>query len=309
MRKARGNKVMAYLGMANYTLSSRDEFLIGRFKAMASPCEVLVDSTKKTVASRATRIASDEALRIEKTFSRYRDDNLVYRINNSTAKAIKVDEEMADLLDFANQCYDISDGLFDITSGILRRAWRFDGSQQLPTQEAIDALLPLVGWDKVTWSRPWLTLPEGMQIDFGGIGKEYAVDRAVTLVRRVIDAEFMINFGGDLHASGPPKSGKPWNVGVEHVNQTGKAVSFIKLWRGALTTSGDTHRYIEHEGIRYGHILHPRTGWPVKGAPSSVSVLSNSCTEAGILSTLAHLQGQDAEKFLENQNVKYWSQR
>lgn len=300
---------MSYLRMANYILSSRDEFLIGRFRAMASPCEVIVETTQQKIASRAARIASDEALRIEKVFSRYRDDNIVHQINNSAAQPVTVDEETADLLDFAQQCYELSEGLFDITSGILRRAWRFDNSQQIPAQSTIEALLPLVGWDKVTWKRPRLILPEGMQIDFGGIGKEYAVDRAVTLVREAIDVEFLINFGGDLHASGPPTGGKPWRIGVEHFSRTGNAMSTIELLRGALTTSGDTYRHIEHQGIRYGHVLHPQTGWPVPDAPYSVSVLSNSCTEAGILSTLALLMGAEAEQFLQNQGVKYWCQR
>ncbi|MBX2878537.1 MAG: FAD:protein FMN transferase [Granulosicoccus sp.] len=299
---------MPYLGMADYTYSSRDEFLIGRFRAMASPCEVIVDSRDQAIVTRATEIACDEALRIESKFSRYRDDNIVHRINNSASEPVEVDTETGDLLDFAQQCYTLSDGLFDITSGILRRAWNFQ-TQQLPSQEVIESLLPLVGWEKLSWKRPWLTLPEGMQIDFGGIGKEYAVDRTVNLVRKVIDEAFLINFGGDLHASDAPTSDRPWQIGVEHSSLSGKAVKSIELLRGALTTSGDTYRYIEHKGIRYGHILHPQTGWPVTDAPCSVSVLGNSCTEAGILSTLALLMGSNAEQFLQNQNVRYWCQR
>lgn len=295
--------------MQNYTVTSRDEFLVGGFRAMASPCEIIVNTRSQAVMQQAASAACTEALRIEKTFSRYRDDNIIYAINNSGGQRIKVDEETANLLDFANQCYDLSDGLFDITSGVLRRAWNFTSNEPPPDKSSVDALLPLVGWDLVRWQRPYITLPDNMQIDFGGIGKEYAVDRTVGLVKTLTDAPFLVNFGGDLHASAPPTSGKPWAVGIEHHSQDGMAVNTIKLLRGAVTTSGDSHRYIEYNGTRYGHVLHPKTGWPVPDAPHSVSVLSNSCTEAGVLSTLAMLQGAGAEQFLEDQGVRFWCQR
>jgi len=295
--------------MANYTVSSRDEFLVGQFRAMASPCEIIVETRSQSVLNRAADVAFREAVRIEKTYSRYRDDSIVGKINQSAGHRVKVDDEAANLLDFANQCFELSDGLFDITSGVLRRAWKFDEKQLLPDRDVTDALIALVGWERVRWQRPYITLPKDMQIDFGGIGKEYAVDRTVGLIKAALDQSFLVNFGGDLHASAPPSSGEPWSVGVEHHSREGVAVNTIKLLRGALTTSGDAHRYIEHNGVRYGHVLHPKTGWPVPDAPHSVSVLSNSCTEAGVLSTLAMLKGADAEQFLQEQDVRYWCQR
>jgi len=295
--------------MLDYTVTSRDEFLIAEFRAMASPCELIVDSQSHIILNVAADIAYREALRIENTFSRYLDNNVIARINNANGEPVEVDDETANLLDFAHQCFEISDGLFDITSGVLRRAWRFDDKQQLPKKSDTDALLPLVGWQKVTWKRPSITLPTGMQLDFGGIGKEYAVDRTVNLIKNAIDCAFLVNYGGDLHASEAPSRGKPWSIGIEHYQHGGQAVSAIQLLRGALTTSGDTYRFIQKEGIRYGHVLHPATGWPVADAPHSVSVMSNTCTEAGILSTLAMLQGKNAEQFLRKQEVKFWCQR
>jgi len=279
------------------------------FRAMASPCELLVEIPSQKRAKQLGKIARDEALRIEHVFSRYRDDNIVHAINTSRGKPIEVDSESARLLDFADQCYDLSDGLFDITSGVLRRAWNFDGSDKLPLKADTDKLLPLVGWDKVEWRAPFITLPTNMQIDLGGIGKEYAVDRVVALLSAETETPFLVNFGGDLHASKAPTFQSAWHVGIEAMRTSGAAVKTIELQRGALTTSGDAQRFLIKDGIRYGHVLHPKTGWPVMDSPASVTVAGNSCVESGVLSTLALLHGANAESFLKSHDVAFWCQR
>jgi thiamine biosynthesis lipoprotein len=275
---------------------------------MASPCEVLIDTEDESHASEMIAIAQQEAYRIEQKFSRYRDDNIVYQINNNS-DAIKVDEETARLFDFAETCYSISDGLFDITSGILRQAWHFDQSDKLPRQAELEKLLPRIGWEKLSWKNPVFHMPEGMEIDFGGIGKEYAVDATLALLKPQTECSFMINFGGDCHASGPQKNGSAWITGIENPRKPGDATAVIKLKRGALATSGDVYKYLLKNNIRYGHILNPKTGWPSPDSPLSVTVSSATCIEAGILSTLAMLNGVKAEKFLGHQNVKYWCYR
>lgn len=280
-----------------------------RFRAMASPCELLVETESYNVACRLGKIARNEAQRIEKAFSRYREGNIVHAINQSEGKSVTVDSETAGLLDFAAQCFSMSDGLFDITSGVLGRAWHFDRSDKIPAEEEIKKLLPLVGWNKVRWHAPEFSMPQGMQIDFGGIGKEYAVDRVVNLLQSACDIPFLVNFGGDLHANKAPGNSRSWSVGVEAMRESGNAIQTIELQLGALTTSGDANRFLEKDGVRYGHILHPKTGWPVAHSPASITVAGNTCTEAGILSTLAMLHGNDAEQFLASQNIRYWCQR
>lgn len=295
--------------MSEVKLSQRGSIWVGEFRAMASPCEVHIELGSRKRAAQLVEIARGEALRIEAAFSRYRRDNLVHQINNAGGKSVRVDEEMARMIDFADLSYQISDGLFDVTSGVLRQAWQFDGSDRLPSQHSVASLLEHVGWSRVVWENPSFTQPVGMQIDFGGIAKEYAVDRVVTLLREQIAAPFMVNFGGDLHASGAPAGTGFWAVGIESVDQQGSAAKTIQLHRGALCTSGDARRYILKDGVRYGHVLDPTTGWPVVDAPSSVTVAGNTCTEAGILSTLAILKGCEAESFLDEQEVTYWCQR
>ena len=273
---------------------------------MVSPCEVLVDARQRRTALRLLEAAAAEAFRIERKFSRYRDDNIVHEIQHALGRPIQVDDETAALLDFADRCYRLSDGRFDVTSGVLRRVWRFDGSDRLPTPEAVTAIRPFIGWENVRWTNPILVVPEGMEIDFGGIGKEYAVDRVHTLLAATTDAAFLVNFGGDLRASCPRSGGPPWRVGVDDPRVAGVPVRIVELLRGALATSGDTRRFLERDGVRYSHILDPRTGWPVVGAPRSITVAAPTCTEAGMLATFAMLRGPEAEIFLDAEGVRHW---
>ena len=289
-------------------LSRRGSGWLGTFQAMASPCEVHVGDADPATAARVVALAAAEARRIEAKFSRYRSGNIIEAINTAEGRPVVVDDETARLLDYAARLYELSDGKFDVTSGVLRRVWRFDGSDRVPTAEAVATLLPIVGWDKVSWRAPELTLPRGMEIDLGGIGKEYAVDSAAALVRTA-STRCLLNFGGDLLALGPQLGPMPWRVGIESVSDAGDVARQIDLAIGALATSGDSRRFLVKDGKRYGHVLDPRTGWPVAGAPHSVTVAGASCTEAGMLATLALLHGADAEAFLEAQGVQFWALR
>ena len=301
--------------MTESELLQKENYWLGRFKAMASPCEILIDSDDATLAAQLHHVAKTEALRIEQKFSRYRQDNIIWQINQSAGKPVQVDDETAALLDYARQCFELSDGTFDVTSGVLRKAWHFDGSDRIPTQNLIDDLLEHVGWPKITWERPYITVPEGMEIDLGGIGKEYAVDRTALLLTQLSAVSVLVNYGGDLMASKARQNGQGWIVGIEDpkkINKkSGKVISKteFELVQGGIATSGDTRRYLLKDGIRYSHILDPRTGWPVRNAPHSVTVVAGTCTEAGILATLAMLHGKQAESFLKAQGVRFWCLR
>jgi len=291
------------------TLAKADSYFIGRFSAMASPCEILMETDDAKLAMKLLRIAAREAFRIERKYSRYVSGNIIDKINNANGERVKVDDETALLIDFANSCFELSEGLFDVTSGVLRKAWKFDGSSNLPEQVLIDSILPNVGWGKVTWEKPYFSMPAGMELDFGGIGKEYAVDRTVLLLREAKKIALLVNFGGDIYTGGEKRDGKPWLVGIEDPSGGEKASKVLEITNGALATSGDTKRYLLKDGKRLGHILNPLTGWPVEDAPSSVTVADDTCTNAGILATLAMLHGANAEEFLEEQGVRFWCVR
>ena len=288
-------------------LTQADGYWRGSFRAMACPCELLMDVDDRPLAQRLLQVAADEARRIEHKLSRYRDDNAIHHINTANGAPVTLDDETADLMDYAARCHTLSDGRFDITSGILRRVWCFDGSDNIPVAEAVQAVLRHVGWQRLSWQRPVLQLAPGMEIDLGGLGKEYAVDRVVRLLRQETDACFVVNFGGDLCISGPRRDAAPWVIGLDDPEATGaRALGELRVQRGGIATSGDARRYLLKDGVRYGHILDPRTGWPVTGAPRAVTVVADTCLEAGMLATFALLHGAGARAFLEAQGVPFW---
>jgi thiamine biosynthesis lipoprotein len=275
------------------------------FEAMACPCEVLLETGDAVLAQAIGALAAAEAKRIERKFSRYRDDSVLAAINRGNGAPLRVDAETAALIDFAAQCHAMSEGRFDVTSGVLRRVWKFDGSDRVPSPAAVAALLPLIGFQRLTWQKPEITVPPGMELDFGGIGKEYAVDRVLSLIAARHDLALLVNFGGDLCANRTP-TGAPWQIGVERPDTDRDTAMILELSQGALATSGDTRRYLLRDGVRYSHILDPATGWPVADAPRSITVAAATCVEAGMLATMALLRGADARRFLDEAAVRYW---
>jgi thiamine biosynthesis lipoprotein len=290
----------------NVTVEEREHgTCAAMFVAMASPCEILLATRDVERARKAGEAGACEAWRIERKFSRYRQDSAVTAINCSGGWPTRVDAETASLIDFGAECYRLSQGLFDITSGVLRRVWRFDGSDRVPSPSEVEALLPHVGFHRLTWKRPIIVLPENMELDFGGIGKEYAVDRALEAVTALVDCAVLVNFGGDLCTNRAPDNG-PWRVGVERPGTDREPRLMLELSRGALATSGDTRRFLLRDGVRYGHILDPRTGWPVRDGPRSVTVAAGTCVHAGMLASIAMLQGRRARSFLQREGAEFW---
>jgi thiamine biosynthesis lipoprotein len=274
---------------------------------MAGEHEIRLAAADAAAAQRAAEDAIADVLRIEAKYSRYRDDSVTSRVNAAAGKAaVIVDDETHALLEYAGQCYAQSGGLFDITSGVLRRAWNFRRDPPaIPSREEIARLLPLIGWRDVEWSDRSIRLPRaGMEIDFGGIGKEYAADRAATILRSRGMRHGLANLGGDIRAIGPQPDGSPWRVGVRHPRADGVAVAGFDLADGALATSGDYERYFEIGGKRYCHILDPRTGMPVTHW-QSVSVSAPLCVVAGSCATIAMLRGAGAPAFLDAQGVTW----
>lgn len=273
--------------------------------AMASPCDVLMETDDEALANSIVDAVAAEAWRIEDKFSRYKKDNIIHQINNSHGRAVDVDDETGRLLDFADELYEISEGLFDITSGVLRKVWTFDGSDNVPMESEIEKVLRNIGWRRVERRDHQILLPESMEVDLGGIGKEYAVDRCVLIAKQKTDQSVLVNFGGDLAVTVARKDSAFWSVG-RLVTGSDEADGLFQLYRGAIATSGDANRYLLKDGVRYSHILNPKTGCSVIDAPHTVSVAAPTCLEAGMLSTLAMLHGAQAEAFLKMQQVDYW---
>lgn len=269
------------------------------FKAMGTPCEIQLYGSVKSEVSRVAEAAIADVRRLEAVYSRYRDDSFLAEINRVAVNggSIEVDSETAGLLDYAEACYCASDGLFDITSGILRQAWNFK-SGQLPNEQTIRSLLDRVGWDKVRWLAPYLEFPvAGMEIDLGGVVKEYATDRAASICWERGVQNGMVNLGGDIKIIGPHVDGSPWKIGIRHPRQLETVLHTLALHTGALASSGDYERCITIDGIRYGHVLNPKTGWPVKKM-AAVSVVGDFCVVAGSASTIGMLKDEKAKDWL-----------
>jgi FAD:protein FMN transferase len=282
---------------------------MGSYEAMKSPCEIWLE-TDEAQARRLTQWAAQESWRIEEKYSRFRDDSVLTRLNNSAGAWQALDTETAALLRFAGECWSLTDGMIDITVGGYMKLWRFDGRTRPPSRKLLKQQAAFVGWEKLQLNDDQLFLPTGMSLDLGGIGKEYAVDAvAVALAAKSPSGGIMVNFGGDLMAVRARANGSAWTIAVENIHSPQTPLQTILLLQGAVATSGSSKRFaVDKYGKILGHILNPRTGWPVAHGPASVTVIAESATQCGMLSTYAMLKGRQAESFLAQQKVQYFIQ-
>jgi thiamine biosynthesis lipoprotein len=275
------------------------------FRAMGTACALRLLSSDPQAVARASEAAVAEVARLELKYSRYRGDSLLSAINHAAAAGgeISLDDETVGLLDYAFACHQQSGGLFDITSGVLRRAWDFKLARR-PEAGEIERLLPLVGLQKLDWRAPVLRFPQaGMEIDFGGIVKEYAADRAAAACRALGLSHGLVDLGGDISVIGPQPDGSAWPVGSRHPHRPDQAMAVLALRSGGLASSGDYERFFEIDGVRYSHILDPRTGWPVRGL-AAVSVAAESCLVAGSLCTIAMLKQDEGPAWLQSLSIR-----
>jgi thiamine biosynthesis lipoprotein len=276
------------------------------FDVMGGPASIHLFARDGAVAGRAVAAAIAETRRLQARYSRYDPDSLLSCLNARAAAGgeVLLDPETCALVDFAFTCHAQSEGLFDITSGILRQAWNFE-SGEVPRRGDIEALLPNIGMDKLDWDPPRLRFTQpGMELDLGGLVKEYAADRAAHACAAASAPNALVELAGDISAAGPQADGSPWIVGVRHPRAPEQAVAVLELARGGLASSGDYERWFEADGIRYCHILNPRTGWPAQGL-AAVSVVAASCQLAGALATTAMLKALDAGAWLAAAGVPH----
>lgn len=275
------------------------------FTGMGSPCTLNFYAETSGAAEAVLNAIIAEVERIESRYSRYRSDSLLSRLNLEAheAQGFKLDAEFAGLINYANTCFLESEGLFDISSGVLRKAWTFSKGQSLPNQQLIDQLLPSIGFQSIRHddAHIFFTLP-GMEIDLGGIVKEYAADCAANILRQMGIDFGVVNFGGDLRIVGPHPDGTPWEIGIHHPRRPDTLIASLNLTDGAVTTSGDYERAFFINGKRYSHLLNPKTGWPVEGL-QCVSVIAPLAVIAGSASTIAMLKGYEGKSWLQDMGL------
>jgi thiamine biosynthesis lipoprotein len=274
-------------------------FYTVNFSTFASPCSVTLENSDQILTTKAVTAVIAEAKRIEVKFSRFNENSLLSYINKNAANhIIPLDSETELLLRFAEEMYMRSNGLFDITSGVLQRLWR---AESLPSDQEIASALQLVGMDKLATTKAGLKfLSPGIAIDFGGLGKEYAVDRASLILSSLGIKRALVNFGGDIRVLGEKEPGVPWLIGItDPVTKT--PYQSVPLVEGSLATSGDYERYIEINGKRYSHLINPKSGYPAEGHYKSVSIISNSSIVAGAIATTVMIGGEGALRNFEDE--------
>ena len=300
-----------HIGKINF--EAKGSMIMGRFRAMANPCLIIIEhvnaSKNSELVKQNIHQMADEVWRIEQKYSRYLASSPLSKINDSNGVEVNIDQETYQLLNVADVLWQESEGMFDISSGAFRRIWKFKDQQTIPSITEINEVLTHVGWKRIEFNEDRVLLEKGMQIDFGGIGKEYAADRCASMADETLGNSVLVNLGGDVVAKGPRINNKPWDVGIETKDGVGKVWKNVPLANGAIATSGDVYKSIIYNGKRYSHIINALTGYPTLDAPSTISVIAPNCTEAGMLSTVAMLKGIDAETFLKEQGRPYWVQR
>ena len=278
------------------------------FQAMGCPCELRLAAADRSLANEVAVICTSESQRFESKYSRYLTDSVTSQVNNASGlHPVTIDPEVAAILDYSGVCYVQSEGLFDITSGVLRQLWN-KNMRRLPTDSELEFYLDKVGWKKVEISAKEVFLPiKGMQLDFGGVVKEYVADVLAAKARSMGIEHGLINLGGDICIIGPQPDGTPWSIGITHPTEGNSAIAIIELSEGAVTTSGGYERYFDIDGLRYSHLINPETGWPVEGLLSA-SVAAPTSIVAGSLTSIALLKTpEDGLRFLEECATPYFA--
>ena len=277
------------------------------FKAMGSPCELKLYCQSAAHAETITQHIIQKVRELEKKYTRFKPDSITSQINNSagSGKKVTLDQETRQLLNYADTLFSQSDGLFDITSGVLREAWNFK-SNRIPTNDELEPLLARIGWQKILCGDDWIELPTvGMQIDFGGFVKEYTADIVANICIEQGIQHGLVNLGGDVRIIGPHPDGQAWRVGIQHPRKPQKPIAYIDVYSGAIATSGDYERFMIVNNQRYSHLLNPNTGKSIRANFASVSIYHESCLIAGSFSTIGMLKSEIEPAWLESTGLSY----
>ena len=264
-------------------------------KLMGSRFEITVVAESKAEANEYIDMAISEITRIEKLISSWDEDSQTSEINRQAGIApVKVSPELFDLIERALGISQLTDGAFDISYASMDRIWHFDGSMtEMPTSEEIKASVAKVGFQKVVLDDEehsvFLT-EKGMKIGFGGIGKGYAADKAKALLKSRGVTAGIINASGDMTTWGKQPNGDEWKVAITNPLDKSKSFGLLPISNGAVVTSGNYEKFVQFEGIRYAHIIDPRTGYPATGI-LSVTVFAPKAELADALATAVFVMG------------------
>ncbi len=262
---------------------------------MGSRFEITVVANNQEQADGYIDLAVSEITRIEKLISSWDLTSQTSAINKGAGKqAIKVDRELFNLIDRSIKISQLTDGAFDISYASMDRIWKFDGSMTtMPSEASIRSSVRKVGYNNIELNRADTTVLlklDGMKIGFGGIGKGYAADMAKKKLISEGVKGGIINASGDMNTWGVKPDGSDWKVAITNPLNKNKAFALLPVKEGAVVTSGNYEKYVTFNGVRYSHIIDPRTGYPAAGTISA-TVFAPSAELADALATSVFVMG------------------
>lgn len=233
--------------------------------------------------------AFEEMKRIDDLFTTFNDQSPVFKINNQIDTIIKVDAEIYKLIVLCDSITKLSDGCFDVSLNNIIKAWGFDFDNfRVPAKSEIDSASILSGWNNIKiLAEDKIFKKRKVELNFGAIAKGYAVDKAIEVLKNSEIKEALVNAGGEISVIG-----NNWTVGIQHPRKINSIIKKIKLNENTIATSGDYEQYFEVDGIRYHHILDPKTGYPSTGL-QSVTIINKSNTLADALATAVFVMGKE----------------
>lgn len=269
---------------------------------MGTFAEVSIYSNDEKTAGKAIDEALNEMERMDHIMSNYKDDSELSQLNRKAAKLpVACNRELLDVIEQSQYYSELSDGAFDVTIFPLVALWGFfDEKGHVPPNKEIERLLPAVSYKNIVINKGSDPQKPGTvffknaqtQIDLGAIGKGYAVDKALEVIKKFGVDNACINLGGNIYVLGTPPGKNAWKIGVQHPRNKGEILGYLELKNEATATSGDYERFFEIGGKRYSHIIDPKTGMPVSGT-ISVTIVAPTATEVDGLSTTVFVLGYE----------------
>jgi thiamine biosynthesis lipoprotein len=266
--------------------------------SMGAPVQLSAYTTREADAVAAFGAAFAEFDRLDSLLSVWKEGSDVLHMNAAAGdRPVSVSSDTLDVLRQAIQAGDWTNGKFDITFGALADVWKFDHDQDnhVPTPSEIAARLPLVDYRNVVIdekARTAFIRKRGARVHLGGIGKGFAVDHAVSILRSRGLTDFMVQSGGDMYVAGR-RGDRPWRLGIRDPRgPADRTFATLELSDSTFSTSGDYERFFMQNGVRYHHLIDPDLGRPVQGT-RSVTIVAKSATQADWLSTGVFVSGPE----------------
>jgi thiamine biosynthesis lipoprotein len=274
------------------------------FNALGTRCEIQFQAPSIDAAKEFRKSALGWLRDFENRWSRFKPGSFLSEVNRKAGgEAIPYGTHDREIFELCDYVYRTSNGLNDPTSLPLTDLWDQAGRRDcLPEDCEIREAQRLVDWPKVEWKSGTVRLPEqGMALEIGGFGKEYAVDRLIKLARKCGIDNCLVNLGRDVSATGEPPHGQAWIIGIEDARKEDTPAFRLAIRDHGLATSGNGRRFRTIGGKKFGHIIDIRTGYPAETEILTASCLANDCLTAGQISTIAcMLEVEDAKALIEN---------